>query len=367
MYLKKIELNHYRNYKKQSVHFSDKINIFLGENAQGKTNLMESIHVLSLTKSHRQIKDKELIEWGQDFAKIKGFIQKKERDIELSLIIHKSGKKAIIGHSEQPKLSQYIGQLNVVLFAPEDLYLIKGAPSIRRRFLDMEIGQINAIYLFHLTQYQKILKQRNNYLKSSKIDVVYLDILTEQLITHGAILLNFRIQFLKEIEKLATKVTHILSQNKDALTIKYDTQIDYSDSDNVDSLVDKYTTLFMTNKQREIDQKMTLFGPHRDDILFFINDKNVQIYGSQGQQRTVVLSLKLAEIDVVAQEIGEYPVLLLDDVLSELDDNRQTFLLKAIENKVQTFITTTNIEGIQKNMIEPPLIFKISKGSVIHG
>lgn len=364
MYIEKISLKYYRNYIQQSIEFSSDINIFLGENAQGKTNLMESIYVLALTKSHRTNYDKELIFWDESFTKLTGDIVKNNRNIQLNLIIHEKGKKALIGSVEQKKLSHYIGQLNVVLFAPEDLYIVKGSPNIRRKFIDIDLGQMNIIYLSYLTAYKKLVKQRNSYLKEYKIDPVFLDILTEQLAQYAAHVLFHRLKFIKKIEQYAGVITKNISQQKDELSIVYKSHIDYTLEDTVDVLYEKYMTLFNQNKKKELEKRTTLYGPHRDDMQLFINGKDVQIYGSQGQQRTVVLSLKLAEIELMKDMTGDYPILLLDDVLSELDDNRQTFLLKSIEGKVQTFITTTNISGIKKHIIKEPKIFDIKEGSI---
>lgn len=365
MYIDTLKLSHFRNYTQQNFQFSPTINILLGENAQGKTNIIESIYVLALTKSHRTNQDKDLIQWENEYAKIAANIIKVQKTM-LQLIIHKKGKKVAIGKIEKKKLSDYIGFLTVVSFTPEDLMLIKGSPHIRRKFIDMQLGQINKLYLHHLYLYQKTLKQRNAYLKDNKIDFVYLDILTEELIQKSAILLHYRLDYIKKLQQYAANINQVVSQQKDALIIEYHSQIDYKNAKNIEEIENQYRALFTTNQQKEIMQRKTLFGVHRDDLVFYINGKNVYDFGSQGQQRTVALSVKLAEIDIIYEQTGEYPVLILDDVLSELDDFRQTFLLKAVENKVQTFITTTNLDGIQKNLIEQPKIFYIKEGSVHH-
>lgn len=365
MYIDMLQLSHFRNYTQQNFQFSPTINILLGENAQGKTNIVEAIYVLALTKSHRTNQDKDLIQWENEFSKIVANVMKAQKTM-LQLIIHKKGKKVSIGKIEQKKLSDYVGFLTVVSFTPEDLMLIKGSPHIRRKFIDMQLGQINKLYLHHLYLYQKTLKQRNAYLKDNKIDFVYLDILTEELIQKSAILLHYRLDYIKKLQQYAANINQVISQQKDALVINYSSQIDYKNATSIEELENQYRALFTTNQQKEIMQRKTLFGVHRDDLNFYINGKNVYDFGSQGQQRTVALSVKLAEIDIIYEQTGEYPVLILDDVLSELDDFRQTFLLKAVENKVQTFITTTNLDGIQKNLIEQPKIFYIKEGSVHH-
>lgn len=364
MYLKTIKISQFRNYTSQVLEFSPHINVFLGDNAQGKTNLMEAIHVLALTKSHRTTVDKDLITWQEQFSKIEGTIVKQNTKLPLKMILHPKGKKVAIGKIEQKKLSEYVGNLLVVIFAPEDLTIIKGAPSYRRRFLDMQIGQVNRLYLTHLSLYQKILKQRNNYLKNTMLDTIYLDVLTEQLAKQAAIILSYRLQYLDGLQHYAKQINLNISQQFDHLKMHYISQIKYQKSDDVGTLYDKFMQYVKSTLDREIDQKMTLFGIHRDDIVFYVNGKNVQDFGSQGQQRTVALSLKLAEIDVIHEKSGEYPILLLDDVLSELDDSRQTYLLKTVENKVQTFMTTTSLDGIQKNLIKQPKIFHIKEGSV---
>jgi len=307
MRLNSLTLRHFRNYDELQLPFAKDLIIFLGENAQGKTNLLESIYVLAMTRSHRTTNEQELIEWDCAEAYLAGVVEKKQQTIPLELGLSKKGRKTKVNHIEQKKLSSYIGQLNVILFAPEDLSLVKGTPQLRRKFLDMEIGQIDSVYLYNLVQYQQVLKQRNQYLKQlaekKQTDPLYLDILTEQLVTFGSKILWTRINFIK-------------------------------------------------------------IGPHRDELVFFINGKNVQTYGSQGQQRTTALSVKLAEIDLMKAETGEYPILLLDDVMSELDDSRQVHLLEAIEGKVQTFLTTTTLEHVRDKMTVQPAIYYVNQGKL---
>lgn len=363
MHITQLTLSHFRNYTKQHIEFSPKINIMLGENAQGKTNIIEALHVLALTKSHRTHQDKDLIQFQHEFAKIDAIVMK-QQTTPLQFIIHHKGKKASIGKIEQKKLSEYVGFLKVVVFAPEDLDIIKGTPAVRRKFIDMQLGQMHKLYLQHLLLYQKTLKQRNHYLKELQMDDVYFDILTEELARLAAIILHYRLAYIQQLTQHAQAINLSISQQKDALSIAYMSQLDDVSDTTIDVLQQKFMQLYHNNKQKEVFQRKTLYGIHRDDVVFSINHKNVHDFGSQGQQRTVALSLKLAEIDIIFDQTGEYPILLLDDVLSELDDLRQTYLLKTVENKVQTFITTTNLDGIQKNLIERPKIFHIKEGSV---
>lgn len=368
MYLKNLQLHHFRNYADADVEFSPSINVLIGENAQGKTNLLESIYVLAMTRSHRTNNDKELIEFSQDASQVSGVVERQLGPLKLELDIGKRGKKAKANHIEKARLSEYLGQLNVILFAPEDLSLVKGAPTVRRRFIDMEFGQISPKYLHDLTQYRSILKQRNRYLKQLQTkeadDKVYLDVLSEQLAAVGGAIITQRIKFLSELEKYAQQLHQSITQGRERLTFEYESVVkntdELSEIEAAQALMDLYTR----NQQKEIFQGTTLYGIHRDDVRFLLNGKNVQTYGSQGQQRTTALSVKLAEIDLMKNQTGEYPILLLDDVLSELDGTRQTHLLKTIQDKVQTFLTTPGLSDVARNLIHEPKIFYIQDGKI---
>ncbi|WP_199426102.1 DNA replication/repair protein RecF [Thermaerobacillus caldiproteolyticus] len=368
MFLTHLSLKNYRNYKQEDIEFTNNINVILGENAQGKTNMMEAIYVLAMAKSHRTTNDKELIRWDEEYAKIEGRAIKRNGPLSLELIISKKGKKAKSNHIEQQKLSQYIGQINVVMFAPEDLHLVKGSPQVRRRFIDMEIGQVSPVYMHDLSQYQKILQQRNHYLKllqtKQQHDETVLDILTQQLIELAAKITLKRHEFLQLLQKWAEPIHYEISRGLEKLQIKYHPSVNVSEKMELSRIIEAYSEKFVTIKEKEIDRGMTLAGPHRDDISFDVNEKDVQTFGSQGQQRTTALSIKLAEIELIFSEIGDYPILLLDDVLSELDDFRQTHLLDAIRQKVQTFVTTTSIDGIEHDVIKEATIYKVSSGYI---
>ena len=368
MYLEDIELQNYRNYEQTTLTFSPSINVLIGENAQGKTNLIESIYFLAMSRSHRTSRDRELIRWDSDFAKVKGLLKKKSHSVPLEIILSKRGKQAKLNHLEQKKLSDYIGQLNVILFAPEDLSLVKGSPSVRRKFIDMELGQMNKIYLYHLSQFQQVLKQRNQFLKQArfnkKYDTIFLDVLTDQLATEAAQVLHSRFKFVNQLSDLANTVQKDISNEKETLSISYKTSSSADETMTVEEIFNHLKEDYEKNVSQEVDQGTTTVGPHRDDLVFHVNDRNVQTYGSQGQQRTTALSLKLAEIELMRDMTGEYPILLLDDVLSELDDSRQTHLLKSIQNKVQTFITTTSLDGVQMDLLDDPFIFYVDDGSI---
>ena len=369
MKLTELNLHHFRNYDEAQVEFSPQINVLIGENAQGKTNLLESIYVLAMTRSHRTNNDRELIEFGKDAAQIKGTVQRELGSLKLELDIGKHGKKAKANHLEKARLSEYLGQLNVILFAPEDLALVKGAPTVRRRFIDMEFGQVSPKYLHDLTQYRDILKQRNRYLKQLQSheaqDQLYLEVLSEQLAAVGGAIISQRVKFLSELEGYAQKLHQSITQGRENLTFEYSSAVKDAAALTEVELSEALMDLYRQNQSKEIFQGTTLYGPHRDDVRFLINHKNVQTYGSQGQQRTTALSVKLAEIDLMKNQTGEYPILLLDDVLSELDGARQTHLLKTIQDKVQTFLTTPGLSDVARNLIKEPRIFHIRDGQII--
>ena len=371
MRIKQLVLNNFRNYQELSLTFGNGLTIITGENAQGKTNLLEAIFLLSLAKSHRTNHDQELILWEEDLASLEALIETKHYEFPLELILNKKGKIAKLNHIEQNKLSQFIGKFNVILFAPEDLQLIKGSPSQRRKFIDSELGQSHPVYLQELLNYQRILKQRNIYLKkngrSQQFDAMYFDILTEQLVEKASLLVQYRLTFIEALEKIAQPIHEALSNQREQLTITYESsssKLDYSDRDTISS---QLLELFKQALTREKEQGITVYGPHRDDISFYLNGKKAQFFGSQGQQRTIVLSIKLAELELFNNITGEYPVLLLDDVLSELDDQRQMILMSHIENKVQTFLTTASIEGIKLHELKNADILYVEKGQISRG
>lgn len=369
MKLTNLQLQNFRNYESVQLEFTDGVHVFIGENAQGKTNLMESIYALAMTKSHRTTNDKELIGWNKEFATIKGTVEKTATKTNLELQFSKKGKIAKVNYLEQKRLSSYLGNLNVILFAPENLTLVKGSPQNRRKFVDMELGQMSSLYLYDLVEYNRVLKQRNTYLKQLAIKKKqpdeYLDVLSEMLSELASKIVFHRLDFMKQLEALAIPIHDQLSLGREKFSVSYQATIPLEDGITPSQMKEIYMNQFKKNQTREADQATTLIGPHRDDLIFYLNEVPVQTYGSQGQQRSTVLSLKLAEIELMKLSTGEYPLLLLDDVLSELDDDRQTHLIKAIENKVQTFITTTSLDGIKQQFINEPVVIPIEKGTIL--
>ncbi|WEV45143.1 DNA replication/repair protein RecF [Streptococcaceae bacterium ESL0687] len=366
MKLENISLRNFRNYDDLNLDFHPNLNIFLGQNAQGKTNILESIYYLALTKSHRTSSDKDLLKWDSKSMKVAGTLEKHQSRIPLEIIGGKDGRKTKVNHLVQQKVADYIGQMKVIMFAPEDLSVIKGSPSMRRRFIDMEISQLRSIYLYDSIYYGKILKERNAYLKfdSKKIDDTYLSVLDDQLIDYGSKIIEHRISFIRHLEDLANKLHFKLSHGLEDLTISYKSNVSLSeDAPTLSGIKEDFKNQLLKNRSKELIRHQTLVGPHRDDLEFFINGINVSDFGSQGQQRTTALSVRLAEIDLIFEESGEYPILLLDDVMSELDNIRQLDLLETIIGKTQTFITTTTLDHL-KNLPANMEIFQVEGGNI---
>jgi len=363
LFIKKLSLKQFRNYEAAELELTKHTNIIIGNNAQGKTSLIEGIYALSTTKSHRTSKDTQMIRFDQEFAKVEAVIQvPDDDDVGLSLSITKKGKTAKYNGVSASRLSAYVGKLKTVFFAPEDLELIKGSPAIRRKFLNMEIGQIDSLYLHHLTSYGKVLKQRNELLKhyvESGSSQMMLEILTEQLIPHLLYLVQKRKWFLASLEAHAKKVHTFITDAKEEISF------DYVNSMRIDEMTEealhtKFESLYATDKR----MRTTTAGAHRDDFLIYLSDTNAHDFASQGQQRTAILSIKLAEIDLIQAETGDYPVVLLDDVLSELDASRQEKLLASTKGKTQTFITTTSVSGISKEIIDAADVFVIDNAKI---
>ncbi|WP_416148070.1 DNA replication/repair protein RecF [Salipaludibacillus sp. HK11] len=369
MHIDQLTIKNYRNYAQGTLTFQNRVNVILGENAQGKTNLVEAIYVLAMAKSHRTPRDKELIRWDEPFAKVEGHLTNRNGPLHMEVVFSNQGKKVKLNHIEKKRLSDYIGYCNIVMFAPEDLTLVKGSPQVRRRFLDMEMGQIHSIYLYHLSQYHKILKQRNQWLKDVqqkkvRADQAMLGVMTEQLLQSAAHVITKRYAFLDKLQSWAEPIHHQISRGKEHLKIVYVPSCNVSEEMDLTTMMVALKDNYAKVEEREMQRGTTLIGPHRDDLSFFVNGRNIQTYGSQGQQRTTALSLKLAEIELIQEKTGEYPILLLDDVLSELDDYRQTHLLNTIKGKVQTFVTTTSVDGLDHEMLRDADTFYVEEGNI---
>ena len=368
MFLNNIELHNFRNYEQLKIQSFAPVNLFIGNNAQGKTNFIEAIYVLALTKSHRTSKYKQLIRFGQCYSRVVSEINKSVGNTNIELCLTEQGKKAKINRVEQCKLSNFIGSLNVVLFAPEHLEIIKGNPSTRRNFLNIEISQIAPTYIYNLQQYQKVLNHRNHLLKKlciqNESQLQMLQVWNEQLVKYGVKIVKKRKKIIKKLEQWAKHIHRGIVGSQETFRLNYVCSFSEEEEEDEAILLEQFMLKLLQAKNQEIRTGTTLIGPHRDDIAFYINDKEVRTYGSQGQQRTIVLCLKLAEIQMIYEETNEYPILLLDDVFSELDFFRQTQLIDMVQHRVQTFITGTGVESLNICKIKNSKIYKVCSGSI---
>lgn len=360
MVVKSLELSNFRNYENLSLEFSPSTNILYGDNAQGKTNILEAVFLCATTKSHKGSKDREIIKLQSEEAHIRMRIHRDEIDHRLDMHLKKNKPKGVaIDGIPIKRSSELFGIINVVFFSPEDLSIIKNGPSERRRFIDMELCQLSKLYLHNLINYNKVLNQRNNLLKQIGFNKSLLDTLyvwDQQLIHFGSALIKERSLFIKNMNELIFKLHKKLSDGKETLEIVYEPNV----------AEDEFENKLKKSMERDIALKVSNVGPHRDDLSFLINGQDVRKYGSQGQQRTAALSLKLAEIDLVKQVTKDKPILLLDDVLSELDRKRQNQLLDSIVG-IQTIVTCTGLEEFVNNRIETDRIYKVIQGTVQKG
>ena len=374
MKIKSLKLLYFRNYLSTNIEVHPSLNVLVGNNANGKTNIIESIFCLALGKSYRTKSDRECIMFGETATAMSCIVNKNNRELDIMLGINNKGKSAKIAGIKKTKLTDFVGELNVVLFSPEDLQIVKGSPVLRREFMNREFYQFSRIYHKYYLMYQHLLKQRNSYLKDMRknpkdeMSLAYLETLTSQLAKVALYITKERVSFVQDISKLTYKNMLNISNGQETLKIKYKSSI--LDALNISEINDEsfteenLTKVMMKKSFDDIMRGSTKIGPQHDDLEFYINDLDAKMYASQGQQRSIVLSLKLAEINYLKEKTGTYPVLLLDDVLSELDKNRQLKLLDAINENVQTFITTPSISDIKEDLLKKAKVFKIEDGNI---
>ena len=374
MRIKSLKLLYFRNYLSMNIDVHPSLNVLVGNNANGKTNIIESIFCLALGRSYRTKSDSECIMFGETATAMSCVVNKNNKNLDIMLGISNKGKSAKIAGIKKTKLTDFVGELNVVLFSPEDLQLVKGSPSLRREFINREFYQFSRIYHKYYLMYQHLLKQRNSYLKDMRknpkdeISLAYLETLTFQLAKVAIYITKERVSFVQDISKLTYKNMMNISNGQESLTIKYKSSVleslNIADVTEEGFTEENLTKVMMKKSFDDIMRGSTKIGPHQDDLGFYINDLDAKMYASQGQQRSIVLSLKLAEINYLKSKTGTYPVLLLDDVLSELDKNRQLKLLDAINENVQTFITTPSISDIKEDLLKKAKVFKIENGNI---
>jgi len=360
MRIKKIVLRNYRNYDNLEINFNDNLNIIIGDNAQGKTNLLESIYVLAVTKSFLSITDKNLIKFDNKFSIIKGALESIDSKDNLEILFNDNGKVVRINNKEIKKLSDYISKMNVVIFSADNIRMFKESPNTRRKYFNVQISQINRKYLKTLNDYNTILKQRNEFLKiinlTKKSDIDYLEILDDKYVQLSLEIYNFRKEYVDCINDYLDDMFSSITDFS-GIKLKYISNIDNDKALFLDKL--------KKNLSKEVQYKMTMIGPNRDDFCFYLEGKNLSLYGSQGQIRSAVLALKLSEVLLFSDKTGDTPILLLDDMFSELDINKRNNILRHLCKDVQTIITTTDIENIGNDIRKRANVYKIDNGKII--
>lgn len=361
MYFKEVKLKNFRNYIEEKIELHPKVNIITGENAQGKTNLLEALYIMSLGKSFRTSKDGDLINFDSENSSISTISFKDDRRTEIE-ISYMGGEKSIkINGMKTTKHSEILENVYIVIFSPEDLKIVKDEPEKRRRFINIELCQIKPIYYKNLARYKKIITQRNHILKQEPLNKELLDVWSEELFKTGAKLMLDRADFIRKLDIISRKIHSDITDGKEKLEIFYDSNVGSKAS--LSEQIDEFRKSADKNIKVDISRRTTTIGPHKDDLKILIDGKDVKSFGSQGQQRTAALSLKLAEIELIKAEAGETPILLLDDVLSELDQFRQKFLINSLKD-VQLFITTTEMNDYVKDSLKDNFTFTIQKGKI---
>ncbi len=358
MIVKSLELANYRNYSTLAIQFDKGVNILYGDNAQGKTNILEAVFMAATTKSHRGSKDKEIVNFEQEEAHIRTYVEKDGIDTRVDMHLRKAGSKGIaIDGQKIKRAADLLGLCNVVFFSPEDLGIIKNGPSERRRFVDMELCQLDNVYLHDLNNYNKVVNQRNKLLRDLIFNPGLMDMLSVwdmQLVDYGSRIISRRRRFIDQLNQIIVEIHKKLSGDKEKLVIQY----------MPDTGEEEFARKLQFSQERDSRLKTTSVGPHRDDFVFLIDDMDARKFGSQGQQRTAALSLKLSEIELVKSLIHENPVLLLDDVLSELDSTRQQLLCNSIGD-IQTIITCTGLEDFINNRFQIDRVFRVEQGTAV--
>ena len=363
MYIKELKVKNFRNYKDLAIEFDKRVNLITGQNAQGKTNMIEALYMSSMGRSFRTNHDNEMIRFGEESAYIKVLAEKEYVSTKVEVLLSKAIKKAIKKDgSSVRKTAELLENIIIVIFSPDDLRIVKDEPEKRRRFIDRELSQIKPAYYDAFMKYRRALNERNSYLKSDDIKESMLDIWDEGLIRYGALVMKYRNEFIEDISHLSSKIHSRITNGKEALSLVYQPNINYAESTDIqEELIERE---LIAARERDIRTGTTTKGPHKDDFSFIIDNINVRNYGSQGQQRTSALSLKLAELDLIKRETGENAILLLDDVMSELDEERREYLIRALSEN-QIFITTTDIDDSLIKAYPDAKIIKISEGKIV--
>lgn len=361
MFIKRLQMLNYRNYNVLDISLGPHVNVFMGDNAQGKTNILEGIYYCAFARSHRTSKDRELINWNSDNALLSVTVGRERLDKRIDISILKDGKKAIqINKIKIKKIGELFGNFNVVMFSPEDLKIIKDSPGVRRKFIDMELCQLNPKYYYNLVQYNKVLNERNSILRNKNINKDILDVYDMQLVEFGYNIIIDRLEYIQKLNKYSAKIHSDITSGKEKIEFKYISTIK-----DLENIKENFYLLLEKNRSRDCERGITSIGPHRDDFTVLINDIDTKSYGSQGQQRTAVLTIKFSSLKIIKELTGEHPVLLLDDVLSELDFSRKRYILSTIGD-IQTIITCTGIEDLYEYLDDKSKVFKVKDGEILN-
>ncbi|MCR4601788.1 MAG: DNA replication/repair protein RecF [Clostridia bacterium] len=361
MFFRELEIENFRNYEHQKISFNEKVNVITGKNAQGKTNLIEALYIMSLARSFRTPRDNELIRFGSDLARVRALVSRDGEDSEIEIGLMKNKKSIRVDGVNLRKISDFIDNVLIVVFSPDDLRIVKEDPSKRRGFMDRELCQMKPVYYDDLSNYKRILNQRNALLKDRNPDENMLDVWDEELVIRGARIMSERAGFVKMLDRISSGIHFSISDGRENLRACYEPSVKIPEDADISQIRDLFRNELRTRRTGDIDRRMTTAGPHRDDIKIEIDGTDVRKYGSQGQQRSAALSMKLAEIDLIKEETGTDPILLLDDVLSELDSSRQKKLIKSFED-IQIFITTTELDRDIMSAIKESAEFSVEGG-----
>jgi DNA replication and repair protein RecF len=367
-----LSLQNFRNYKETSFEANPGLNIFIGKNAQGKTSLLEAIYLLSTAKSWRAGRDAELIHWNADCARIAGRISRELRgDVDIEVVICRPDKKEVrVNTIRQARLAGIMGELNTVLIEPHDVDIVRGEPNLRRRFLNIEISQVQPQYCYLLINYKRVLEQRNRLLKDLQLKGSMngvLDALTQQLVAYGARIIERRLQFVERLGSLARAVHSRITDGSESLEVRYVSSIRLDGRRGESEIQESFMEALCAGRSEELRRGSTLVGPHKDDLLFTVNGVNARVYGSQGQQRTIALSLRLAEVEVMKEVAKEPPVVLLDDVMTDLDEERRDHIFEMTAGQCQTFLTTASTRVLDDSILASGAMYRIVDGQVLPG
>jgi DNA replication and repair protein RecF len=369
MQLTCLSLQNFRNYEELCLSWDPGLNLILGKNGEGKTSLLEAIYLLATARSWKAGRDSEMIRWGADRSRVSGRVaRERQNDVDIEIILSRSEKKHVaVNTIRQARLASFLGRVNVVLIEPHDTNVVRGEPSERRKFLNLEISQLQPQYCHLLVGYRRVLEQRNRLLK--EMDRKYagdgvLGVLDEQLVRYGSRILERRLRFVRQIGEKAVELHSRVTDEKEVLALRYESSIDLGRDESADGLAQAFDRSLKQVRGEEIRRRMTLVGPQRDDLLFTVNGVDARVYGSQGQQRTIALSLRLAELLLMEETAGEPPIVLLDDVMTDLDEERRSHVFAMTRDRCQTFLTAVSAKVFDAEFIAGAKVFHVTEGRV---